>query len=298
MSLPLLLSTLCNVASPAMAHVAAFGPGMYCGKGNEGFDDNNTNAAVQPMRNMTRSDWWLHHFNRCDEFPPPDGEFLVLPSGGEVTLELAVNRAFTTRAIRPNLSDWPHGKSMDPALGQSSDGCWFEPNLHTRSEVEAAGTALAISYATGLSNVKPENLVIFSVAAHTPWRRLTTYQIPRLPRCPPSGCTCAWGWVPEGCGAPDIYMQIFKCTVTNYPGSAKVMVPKGVPPVWCEDDPRSCVQGPKQMVYWGQREGNNVFTASNNKDGSQRRPAYNYRMGFMAGEYFLGWVGMGCANEL
>jgi hypothetical protein len=71
---------------------------MYCGKGNEGFDDNNSNAAVQPMRNvsaylilglkdsslraltmqLTKSEWWLHHFNRCDEFPPPDGEFLTL----------------------------------------------------------------------------------------------------------------------------------------------------------------------------------------------------------------------------
>jgi hypothetical protein len=57
-----------------------------------------------------------------------DAVFVDSPSGGEVTVELAVNRAFTSRAIRPKLSDWPHGKTMDPALGQSSDGCWFEPN--------------------------------------------------------------------------------------------------------------------------------------------------------------------------
>jgi hypothetical protein len=36
-----------------------------------------------------------------------------------------------------------------------------------------------------------------------------------------------------------------------------------------------------------------VFTASNNQDGSQRRPAYNYKMGFMAGEWHISLIDLG-----
>jgi hypothetical protein len=37
-------------------------------------------------------------------------------------------------------------------------------------------------------------LVVFTVRYHTPWQRVTTYDVPRdLPPCPAGGCTCAWG---------------------------------------------------------------------------------------------------------
>jgi hypothetical protein len=45
-----------------------------------------------------------------------------------------------------------------------------------------------------------DNLVVFSVRYHTPWKRLTSYDVPAdLPECPPEGCYCAWLWIPDGC---------------------------------------------------------------------------------------------------
>ncbi|EEB88604.1 hypothetical protein MPER_13483, partial [Moniliophthora perniciosa FA553] len=34
--------------------------------------------------------------DKCDEFPPPPGEFLELPAGGSFIVEIAANRAKTT----------------------------------------------------------------------------------------------------------------------------------------------------------------------------------------------------------
>lgn len=98
----------------------------------------------------------------------------------------------------------------------------------------------------------------------TPWRRIATYKVPNLPACPPGGCICTvsclsiflcrsraqswfsqWGWVANGCGEPNMYMQPFRCKVVGDTGNAAVR--PGVPPVWCEDDPSKCIVGPKQV---------------------------------------------------
>ena len=69
---------------------------MYCRNGSADVDDNNTNTVVNPLWELSKEDWWFQHDRRCDKKPPPPGEFLELPAGGSVTVELAHNRAFTT----------------------------------------------------------------------------------------------------------------------------------------------------------------------------------------------------------
>ncbi|KAF8161583.1 hypothetical protein B0H34DRAFT_841179 [Crassisporium funariophilum] len=264
---------------------------MYCLNGTEvGVNDQDTNAAVQPLYQLKESDWWFHHENKCDEFPPAAGDFLELPVDGEFTVELAVNRAFTTYSFGGmNVAQFGDGEDH-PQLGVSPDGkdsttgCIVNPNIHAQNESMAAGTAFAISYTSNMKEVTKENLAVFTVLYHTPWRRIATYSVPHLPSCPePGGCICAWGWVANGCGEPNMYMQPFKCRVTGNTGEAAVAT--AVPPVWCEDDQTKCVQGPKQMVYWNQLEGNNVEVSGFDLAGDPKAPTYNVKLGFSDGWY-------------
>lgn len=117
---------------------------------------------------------------------------------------------------------------------------------------------------------------MLTARSSTPWHREATYQVPKaLPACPPGGCTCAWLWVPRGCGQPNIYMQGFKCQVSG--ATSTTPVAKAQAPAQCEDDSSKCVAGAKQMIVWNQLTGNNVVT----KD--RQTPAYNIRNGFKPG---------------
>jgi hypothetical protein len=69
-------------------------------------------------------------------------------------------------------------------------------------------------------------------------------------------------------------MQGFKCSVTG--SSSKRKVAAGKPPAYCENDPAKCVKGAKQMVYYYQKDGNNVVNAP-------KPPMYNQVMGFSEG---------------
>jgi len=265
---------------------------MYCLNGTvAGLDDQNTNAPVNPLFNLPKDQWWLHHSNNCDQFPPAPGDFLELPAGQNVTVELAVNRAFTSFGFDGKYaSDWLDGKTypenysaQDPGTNKfPPSGCIQSPNIHTQNQSMAAGTAFAISYQSDIKQVTEENLVVFSVRYHTPWKRLTTYDIPSgLPACPPDGCHCAWGWVPNGCGEPNMYMMPFKCRVNG--ASSTTPVAPAQPPVWCEDDTSKCVRGAKQMIYWNQLDGNNIQVSGNDLSGSPKSPAYNNKLGFSDG---------------
>ncbi|KAF2682968.1 hypothetical protein K458DRAFT_419212 [Lentithecium fluviatile CBS 122367] len=206
----LLTITLISLAS---AHTAAWAKGMYCGNGpNPSVDSPNTNTAVSPLYMLNKEDWWFQHNRGCDAAPPPAGEFLELPANGQFTVELAHNRALTTLSYNGKYATaWPDGESHpddwnswegpgSPCLKtKAGDG-----PLHTYNETNAAGTAWAISYESELKKVTMENLVVFSVLKHTPWKRLATYRVPNLPKCPEGGCTCAWLWVPSGCGEPNM----------------------------------------------------------------------------------------------
>ncbi|KAJ7048201.1 hypothetical protein C8F01DRAFT_1193750 [Mycena amicta] len=265
----------------AAAHMAAWHHGMYCLNGTTpGNDDQDTSDIVLPLFNLTKDDWWFHHFNGCDEFPPDDGDFLELPANGEFTVEIAVNRAFTTLSYGGvRVGDFGDGQNYTGGLGGVD--CVWGIQLHTQNESMAAGTAFAISYQSEISAVTPENLVVFTTLYHTPWKRLATYQVPNLPACPEGGCICAWGWVPNGCGEPNIYMQGFRCKVTGRTGSAALAV--AVPPTWCEDTPGDCYSGARQMIFWNQLDGNNIEVEGFDSRGQPKSPAYNAVLGFKDG---------------
>ncbi|KAH8652406.1 hypothetical protein BX600DRAFT_93495 [Xylariales sp. PMI_506] len=272
-------------ATAANAHVAAWTKGMYCLNGTTpGSEDRNTNTAVNPLYNLTKSDWWMQHDRGCDQFPPADGDSLALPAGGSFTVELAINRAFTTLSYDGEFtSEWPdglehpedwHSPNVTSCLEGNSDGAGGA--LHTHNQSTAAGTAFAISYESDISQVTMENLVVFSVLQHTPWKREATYDVPEgLPECPDGGCYCAWLWVPNGCGQSNIYMQNLRCHVTNSTSTKKLATAQ--PPVYCDDGVTACVTGAKQMIAWHQLDGNNVEMP----DGIS--PLYNEAMGFSNG---------------
>ncbi|KAJ6448877.1 hypothetical protein C8R45DRAFT_1045484 [Mycena sanguinolenta] len=281
-SLLVSLSTLLNLPFAA-AHVAAWHKGMYCLNGTTpGFDDQNANTIANPLFNLTKKDWWFHAIDHCDQFPPDEGDFLELPANGEFTVELAVNRAFTTLSYGgANTGRYLDGQNYTGGLGGLD--CITSPNIHTQNQSMAAGSAFAISYNSELAGVTPENLVVFTTLYHTPWERIATYAVPNLPACPAGGCICAWGWVPNGCGEPNIYMQGFRCNVTGQPGDAALA--PAVPPTWCQDSPANCSTGARQMIYWNQAEGNNIEVSGYDESGSPKSPAYNSVLGFDEGCY-------------
>ncbi|KAH7082657.1 hypothetical protein BKA63DRAFT_403887 [Paraphoma chrysanthemicola] len=257
---------------------------MYCRGGADATkDDQNTNLVVNPLYNLAKQDWWFQHHRGCDKVPPKAGEFLELPANGNVTVELAHNRAFTTLSYKGDLvTDWPDGKTHpEDWNGFNTDGtpavCLKDNGaLHTYNESSAGGTAFAISYTPDLASVTMENLVVFTTRYHTPWKRLATYAVPDLPACPEGGCTCAWLWIPNGCGEANMYMQGFKCNVTNASPTAKPLA-KAQVPVYCENEPEKCVKGAKQMLAWHQKTGNNIET----KPGVT--PNYNAKCGWEEG---------------
>ncbi|KIN08100.1 hypothetical protein OIDMADRAFT_100008 [Oidiodendron maius Zn] len=274
------LLVLLFISSISSAHTAAWAPGMYCLGTAQ-----NWNMPVHPLYKLSKHDWWFQHDRGCDTQAPSPGEFLELPAGGAFTVELAHNKLQTTLGRCPPglkcMSEWPDGREHPEdwtngfAGRPSTFDCLSDFQLHTRNESMAAGTAWAISYQTDLSAVTMENLVVFTTLAHTPWKRLATYEVPAdLPSCPPEGCTCAWLWIPNGCGDPNIYMQGFRCRVTNVTSERRLERAK--PPIPCKGEPGNCVKGAKQIIVWHQLEGNNV-------EDEYEFPGYNIDMGWSNG---------------
>ncbi|CAI6334187.1 unnamed protein product [Periconia digitata] len=265
----------------ASAHTAAWAKGMYCRNGISEHEETNTNLAVNPLYNLPKEDWWFQHDRGCDRAPPPAGEFLELPANGNFTVELAGNRGVTTLSYDgKHATDWPDGEQhpehWDAWEGEGSPCNTYIGSLHTYNETNAAGTAWAISYESELEKVTMENLVVFSVLEHTPWKRMATYQVPNLPKCPEGGCTCAWLWVPDNCGQSNLYMQPYKCNVTQ--ASSNIPVAKAQPPVYCADDKSKCVKGAKQMIAYYQDSGNNMFDIKR-----PATPGYNEKCGWTSG---------------
>jgi hypothetical protein len=88
-------------------------------------------------------------------------------------------------------------------------------------------------------------------------------------------------WIPDHCGQYNMYMHPYKCLVVGAVGENPVAPAQ--PPVWCEDDPSKCAKGAKQMVFFNQLDGNNVFVEGNQADGLPKSPGYNHKMGFKDG---------------
>ncbi|RFU24608.1 hypothetical protein B7463_g11723, partial [Scytalidium lignicola] len=275
-------TTLLALVAVSQAHVVGWANGMYCkGGSNPAVDEENNDLATNPIFQETFENMWFQHDRGCDKAPPADGEFLELPAGGQVMLELAHNRGQTTLSFNGQFAgEWPDGKPHPEDWNGNNipgEGCIQDDGaMHTSNQSTAAGTALAISYNSNLENVTLENLVVFSVLPNTPWKREAYYDIPAaLPACPEDGCTCAWLWVPKGCGEPNIYMAGYKCKVTGATSTAPVGVVKA--PTFCDNDPSKCQAGPKQMIIWNQAEANNVDVPAGSS------PGYNMKNGFASG---------------
>ena len=82
-----------------------------------------------------------------------------------------------------------------------------------------------------------------------------------------------------------MYMLPFKCRVNGASSTTPIAVAK--PPVWCEDDTSKCVKGAKQMIYWNQKEGNNIEVTGSDLSGSPKSPAYNNKLRFSDGSCFI-----------
>ncbi|KAG6333710.1 hypothetical protein ID866_5377 [Astraeus odoratus] len=285
------------LAGLAKAHIAAFHPSMYCFNGTGTTPNLNTNDAVDPLYMLSKSDYWFHHINKCDEFPPLPTDTLELPAGGTFTVELAVNRAQTSYTADGEFaSDWPDGKDHPDDYSilnldgypLSSSGCIESPNFHTQNQSMASGTAFAISYTSTLSEVTMDNLVVFSVRykyGFFPFPGPLVTKQWFISPAPRAGAYVLGSGqlrqIPNGCGQSNIYMGGFKCTVTNATSTTPLGTPK--PPVWCEDDQSKCVQGPKQIMIWNQLEDNNIEVDGFDLSGHPKSPAYNSKCGFQDG---------------
>lgn len=257
------LSTLVHLAD---AHLGAWTDGMFCPENAHVpvmKDSSGASRFIDPLFRMEQRDWWFQHGRGCD-VAMPRGELLV-PANGEFTANISdVRQGAVAGAMAA-------GRNSEAEFERSAEGCIYSPNMHTKSKAVAAGTAFAIAYVSSIADVTPENLVVFSVAPNTPWERLARYNVPDLAACPDDGCICAWGWVPDGCGQQNTYMQGHKCRVTNVrasgkkPGRAKAPGPN--------------VTGPKQMIFAFQKSGNNVA----DRTPSNQVPTYSARMGYMSG---------------
>ncbi|KAH8897803.1 hypothetical protein GQ53DRAFT_884649 [Thozetella sp. PMI_491] len=278
--LPSLAITLA-LAAPIHGHVAAFVKGMYCEGGPD--PDNyqeNTSDVVNPLFQLPFEEWWMQADRGCDKVPPRDGSSLELPAGSSFKVELAHNQGQTTLSFGGQFtSEWPDGNEhTEPWQGPGNppDCIQDDGAMHTQNHSMAAGTAFAISYQSDIKDVTLENLVVFSVAPITPWYRETWYDVPQdLPACPPGGCYCAWLWVPNGCGQPNMYMANYKCHVSGSTSTQTLGAAK--PPVYCGNDSTKCVKGAKQMIAWNQATGNNVVTPEGVS------PGYNTGMGWSPG---------------
>ncbi|KAF9005326.1 hypothetical protein BDZ89DRAFT_598361 [Hymenopellis radicata] len=263
------------------AHVAPFHPSMWCFNGLSG-DDINAEEAVNPVYQLPFSSYWMHANTGCLDHPPDDGQFLELPAGGSFTVEVASNRAMTSWSYAgANAGKWPDGQDHDDYDGDHTT-CITVPNLHAENRSMAAGTSFAISYTSDISQVNQDNLVVFTVAAQTPWYRETTYDVPAdMPACPDGGCICAWGWVPNHCGIPNMYMHPYRCKVTGATATTAVGTPQDAQ--WCEDNSADCVTGPKKFIVMNQNEGNTISLFGYQLNGQEKSPGYNNKMGFSAG---------------
>jgi len=78
-----------------------------------------------------------------------------------------------------------------------------------------------------------------------------------------------------------MYHVPFRCNVTG--ATSTLPVAPAVPPVWCEGEPAACTKGAKQMLYWNQRDGNNIEVSGWDLSGGHKSPAYNAKCGFTDG---------------
>lgn len=147
------------------------------------------------------------------------------------------------------------------------------------------GCALAITYNSDANTVQPEDFAVFSVNQTCVWSVSTEFQVPSaMPPCPSGGCICAWFWIHSvDSGSEQMYMNGFRCNVTGATGTQPIAPAKVARRCGAEPDigkaavPSNCTTGPKQPLYWFQKERNNMF------EGQYSPPYYNNLYNFLDG---------------
>lgn len=93
-----------------------------------------------------------------------------------------------------------------------------------------------------------DNLAIFSVQHECVQQKMTSFDVPaKMPKCSGSKCICGWFWLANN-GTANFYMTAFDCSVTGSPADATAIAPPR-DPVFCRDDPSSCIKGAKRPIY-------------------------------------------------
>ncbi|KAN0138966.1 hypothetical protein V8E53_003354 [Lactarius tabidus] len=267
----LVTGAIIALASRVSAHASIFTPSMW------GFNKTDVFRPQDPLINCTFDQWWFHgHLG----YPPHPGDIEQLPVGGTHNFEISCDKDAT--------SYWPSGpggNQIDP--NDPDNPCPGRPStaIHANNISDVAGCGLAVAYKSDVSEVTPEDFVIFSINQTCVWYRNTTFEIPAMmPKCPDDKCICAWFWTHyEDSGSEQMYMTGFQCNMKGANSTDPLPPPQlprrcGQDPIWgTPADPSNCTHGPKSPMYWYQAEGNNMF------EDTYHAPVYNPLYGFNDG---------------
>lgn len=226
--------------------------------------------------------WWFHgQYNE----PPEAGQFLEVPSGGTLKAVIANHKNLTPWSWnRPEDLAYPFAAYCDDQNTCKSRydqtgiaGMLHLPNqrLNTpEADIKAMGCAFAIAYKSNIDDIQPEDFTVISIFGKCPYKKTADFQIPAgLKACPPEGCHCMWGWVHDNTGQMENYLTGFRCKVTGQIGNKEIGKPQ--PARNCDNG--GCINGPKQLHYWLQKERNNQF------GDWWHPPFYNAQYGFKEG---------------
>jgi hypothetical protein len=152
-----------------------------------GFNVTDGLRPQDPLIDLTYDEWWFHgHL----EHPPHPEDIMQLPAGGAAMTELSCDKDAT--------SFWESGPGGDQQDSNDPDyPCPGQPTtqFHTNGINDLGGCALAVAYKSNVSDVQPEDFVIFSVNQTCVWYLHTAFEVPAdMPPCPDDKCTCAWFW--------------------------------------------------------------------------------------------------------
>lgn len=260
-----LLSIFAGLIGSASGHATAWSPAMW-GFNVTGSTFSYDNRPVVPLMHLTFKEWWFHgHL----DYPPPDNTFLELPAGGTLNSQVSCDKGATTFFASSPGGDIQAGNNPCPGSPTIA--------FHAKSIEDTRGCAFGITYKSDVNSVKPEDFTIFTVNHTCVWHRFTDFQIPAdMPECPEGGCICSFNWIhaPDA-GSEQIYMNGYRCKVTNAKSNKKLATPKLARRCGQNADknanvaPWNCTYGAKQALYWLQKEGNTFF------EGDHDPPFYN-----------------------
>ncbi|KZT07581.1 uncharacterized protein LAESUDRAFT_724528 [Laetiporus sulphureus 93-53] len=270
----LLLAAVARLVPFATGHAAIWHPSMW-GFNVTAQTFSYDNRPVTPLQDYTFEQWWFHgHL----DYPPNEGDFFELPAGQAATSEIACDKGATSYYASDPGGDIQDGDNVCPGSPMSE--------YHTTGYDDLKGCALAITYQSDVSQVQPEDFVVFSVNQTCVWTRFTEFQVPaRMPSCSDGGCICAFFWIhsPDS-GGEQNYMNGFRCNVTGSTSDVALATPQlarrcGADPDNGKADavPGNCTFGAKQPLYWFQAERNTMF------EGTYSPPFYNNLYNFLDG---------------